>query len=236
MSKVTLVITSMNRPKLLEKTLESFVKYNTYPIHETIIIDDSGIQGCNDEILSKYINILNITSIYNEKNIGQVASIDKAYSLVKTDWIFHCEEDWEFLQNGFIEKSFKVFEENPNEKIFTVWLRPHWDTSNHPIIVDDLNRGYYMMSQHFSYTLWCGTYTWCGVTFNPGLRKTSVCMELHPYSDTCPKFMSNGNEYIGEYEVNTEYASRGYYSMILSDPNGHVNHIGYGDHIMRPWD
>ena len=41
-SKVTLVITSMNRPKLLEKTLESFFKYNTYPLYETILIDGYG--------------------------------------------------------------------------------------------------------------------------------------------------------------------------------------------------
>jgi hypothetical protein len=114
MDDVTVVLTSCNRPELLEKTLISFIKYNTYRnIKETIIIDDSGIYGCNNIVLNKpylnpYLKILNIKSIYNKTNIGQIQSIDKAYSYVKTKYIFHCEEDWEFLQTGFIEKSLKI--------------------------------------------------------------------------------------------------------------------------------
>jgi len=236
MNTVTLVITSCNRPSLLRRTLESFVKYNTYPISETYLIDDSGVRGCNDEAIKDFSDTLKIHHIYNDTNIGQVESIEKVYALVKSDWIFHCEEDWEFLQPGFIEKSFRVFEENPNEKIFTVWLRPHNDTSSHPIIYDSLNRGYHMMSPNFSYVSSNTLYTWGGITFNPGLRKTSVCMELHPYSKTCKLFECNGKQYTGEYEVNVEYRSRGYYSMILADPAGHVRHIGWHEHVMRPWD
>ena len=101
---VTLVITSCNRPHLLEKTLESFVSVNTYPIQTTYIIDDSGIIGCNDAIIEKYKDTLTINSIYNPINIGQIQSIDKVYSYVRTKWIFHCEEDWIFLKPGFIEK------------------------------------------------------------------------------------------------------------------------------------
>jgi hypothetical protein len=140
--EVTMVITSCNRAELLEKTLESFVKYNTYPIKETFIIDDSGIIGCNDNVLDKFKNILNIKTIYNNKNMGQIQSIDKVYSYVTTKYIFHCEEDWEFLQPGFIEKSLQIFNENINEKIYTVWLRPHDCTSGHPISYDNDRKGY----------------------------------------------------------------------------------------------
>ena len=42
--------------------------------------------------------------------------------------------------------------------------------------------------------------------------------------------------YTGEYEVNVEYRSREYYSMILADPAGHVRHIGWGEHVKLPWD
>jgi hypothetical protein len=136
---ITLIITSCNRPQLLDRTLESFINMNTYPIHITYLIDDSGIIGCNDNIISKYIDKLKIVSIYNSTNIGQIESIDKVYSYVRTKWIFHCEEDWCFLKPNFIEKSLAVFNENPNEKIYTVWLRPHSCTSGHPIIKDDLH-------------------------------------------------------------------------------------------------
>lgn len=236
MQDVTLIITSCNRPSLLNKTLESFLAYNTYPIYETYIIDDSGVIDCNEHVIDKYKEILKITSIYNSSNIGQIPSIDKVYSQVKTNWIFHCEEDWEFIQSGFIEKSFNVFEENPTEKIYTVWLRPHNDTSHHPINYDAMGRGYYEMNREFSYTLGNTSYKWCGMTFNPGLRRRDVCMLFHPYSVKCNSFECKNKTYVGEYEVNQNYAKLGYYSMILADPKGHVRHIGWNDHIKRPWE
>jgi hypothetical protein len=65
---VTLVITSCNRPHLLKRTLSSFVQMNTYPICKTYIIDDSGLQGCNDTVIEEFKDYLNITSIYNNIN------------------------------------------------------------------------------------------------------------------------------------------------------------------------
>jgi hypothetical protein len=233
---VTLVITSCNRAQLLDKTLESFVMKNTYPIKITYIIEDSGIQGCNDAVVLKYKDALNIVCIYNQQNLGQVESIDKVYSYVRTKWIFHCEEDWCFLQPSFIEKSMKVFNDNPDEKIYTVWLRPHHCTSGHPIEKDDLNRGYFPMKKDYSYIDKGVKYTWGGITFNPGLRKTEDCLIKHPYFLRCEKSVINGKQYVGEYVINKEYVDLGYYAMILSDPNGHVNHIGWGQHISRDWD
>lgn len=233
---ITLVITSCNRPLLLDKTLESFIKYNTYPIKETYIIDDSGIVGCNDSVICKYGDTLKIKMIYNHKNIGQVNSIDKIYSYVTTKWIFHCEEDWEFLQDGFIEKSKKVFDDNPNEKIFTVWLRPHNNTNGHPIDYDILNRGYYEMSRHFSYTMNNKVFIWAGITFNPGLRRTVDCLKFHPYSKKCDKLWINEKSYLDEYMINDKYRTDGYYSFILDNPSGHVRHIGDGYHVMKDID
>jgi hypothetical protein len=39
-SDVTLVLTSCGRQDLLERTLDSFFVYNTYPIREFIVIED----------------------------------------------------------------------------------------------------------------------------------------------------------------------------------------------------
>lgn len=234
--EVTLVITSCNRATLLDRTLESFVTMNTYPIAVTYIIDDSGVVGCNDAVVEKYKDRLNIRSIYNSKNIGQVESIDKVYSYVRTKWIFHCEEDWAFLKPSFIEKSMKVFAENPDEKIFTVWLLPHTSTMGHPIVKDNLNRGYYEVHRTFLYVHKGVNYIWGGITFNPGLRKTSTCLMFHPYSERLEKTKVKDIVYVDEYIVNKVYRELGYYSMILSDPTGHVHHIGWGDHIPRVWE
>jgi glycosyltransferase involved in cell wall biosynthesis len=234
--EVTMTITSCNRAHLLDKTLESFVKMNIYPIKETYIIDDSGVIGCNDAVGLKYPQ-LNIRLIYNAKNIGQVQSIEKMYSYVRTKWIFHCEEDWEFTKPGFIEKSKQVFDENPNEKIFTVWMRAHNDSSGHPVTYDSLNRGYYEMKRDFTYVDDTGKlHVWGGITFNPGLRRTETCYLFHPYTLKCGKIQHKGREYSGEYPINTTYREAGYYSMTLGDPSGHVRHIGSDFHIPRDWE
>lgn len=231
--EVTLVITSCNRPFLLDKTLESFVKYNTYPIKKTIIIDDSGIINCNEEVINKYKVTLNITALYNTQNISQLRSIDKVYSYINTKYIFHCEEDWEFLQPSFIEKSKDIFEKNNDLNIFTIWLRPHNHTSGHPIIRDDKNNGYYLMDKTFSYVYQNKKYTWCGATFNPGLRKTADMLRHHPFSYNCKLVEKNGKKYPaeGEYTINSLYRDDGYCAFILSDPFGHVRHLGDNYHI-----
>lgn len=234
--EITMVITSCNRPELLKQTLESFINYNTYPIKETYIIDDSGIDECNNIVIEPFLKILNIKMIYNKINLGQIQSIDKVYSYVTTKYIFHCEEDWEFLQNGFIEKSLKIFNDYHNEQLYTVWLRPHNCTSGHPILYDSNEKGCFKMKPDFSYVDNGTTYTWCGFTFNPGVRRTSDCLLFHPYSIKCEKNIKNGKEYVGEYTLNKKYADQGFFAVILSDPNGHVNHIGWDQHIKREWD
>ena len=52
--EVSVVVTSCNRPDLLEKTLDSFNDFNTYPIKKFIVIDDSGVVGCNNDLIKKY--------------------------------------------------------------------------------------------------------------------------------------------------------------------------------------
>ena len=47
--------------------------------------------------------------------------IDLAYSNVDTEWIFHCEDDWEFYREGFVEDSMALLEANP--EALQVWLR-----------------------------------------------------------------------------------------------------------------
>ena len=69
--------------------------------------------------------------IINEKRLGQMKSIDKAYSEVDTEYIFHCEDDWKFFKNGFIEKSMKLLEEDEEQGYFLTALLnslPHFCT------------------------------------------------------------------------------------------------------------
>ena len=124
MKEVTLVITSCGRFDLLEETLDSFFKYNTYPIKKIIITEDSTEGNKLKKLISKYDN-QNFCLIVNETRLGQLKSIDKAYREIDTEYIFHCEDDWKFLKKGFIEKSMELLEED--EKILIVGLRAKED-------------------------------------------------------------------------------------------------------------
>lgn len=228
MDDVTVVITACGRTDLLEQTLYSFFKFNTYPIQKVIIVEDSGKQQDFRRVQDLVPTDLEI--IVNEENIGQVKSIDAAYAKVETDYIFHCEEDWEFFKPGFIEKSFEILKTNP--KLITVWLRGYNDTKNHAIMMDEKfsigNDYYYLMDgarkKH-----------WCGFTWNPGLRRTSDCMLFHPYQNLKVRKLKNGLELLGEIDLSIYYQEAGYRAAITSDEEGYVRHIGGKRHVPLPW-
>src|SRR5262245_61091896 len=125
MSDVTLVVTSCGRPDLLERTLESFFALNTYPLAQTIIIEDG---PANPPAFA----VPGLTYIANEVRIGQVNSIDRAYSCVRTPYVLHWEDDWETYRGGFIEPSIEILERYP--EILQVALRAHDDTDGNPIV------------------------------------------------------------------------------------------------------
>lgn len=111
-SDVTMVVTSCRRFDLLEKTLTSFFKWNDYPLKEIIIIedsDDTGIFQFKDLFPDQPIRV-----IFNEINIGQTRSVDKAYAEVTTPFIFHIEDDWEFTDFGVIRDLKTALETEPN--------------------------------------------------------------------------------------------------------------------------
>ena len=124
---ITFALTSCGRMDLLQKTVDSFIKYNDYPIKEWFIIEDS----CDPNIWEE-LKELNKTKwdsrfklILNKENLGMFGSIDKLYKSVCTNYIFHCEDDWEFYRSGFMEDSIKVLETQP--KVLQVWIRPKSD-------------------------------------------------------------------------------------------------------------
>ena len=225
---VTMVLTSCNRKNKLKVTLSSFLKYNTYDLKKIIIIDDSGINNCIDECLYLIPSTIELKIIYNEKNIGQIFSIDKAYSFVETEYIFHCEDDWEFYDYGFIEKSLKIL--NKNENISLVWLREYRNfnvlENGHPVIP----------TIHYNLFRLLGNFkernnTWYGFTFNPGLRRKKDYLLLAPLS-----------QYIGSNECNSGgveqalsnlYFKKGLSFAITLKEKGYVRHIGWDNPTNR---
>lgn len=210
---ITLVITSCGRPEKLKRTIDSFMKFNTYPIEKCIIIDDSG----NAEAQKKIITLLPENTLYinHNENKGQVQSIDEAYSHVETDFIFHCEDDWEFYYWGFIEKSLEVLEYNND--ILQVWLRDHNDTNNHtiePQIYKSGNTKFQLMSK--------GALggNWDGFSWNPGLRRLSDYKLIAPFS----QFIEEGDfNALTECRIGQQYRKWDFRAAILMQ--GFVKHM-----------
>jgi hypothetical protein len=211
MKEVTLVITSCGRFSFLKSTIESFFKYNTYPIKKVIIIDNSNTENSSTiitEIINKFSQ--NYEVIINEQNIGQVASIDKAYNLVETEFIYHCEDDWEFFDYGFVEKSMDVLVSN--NSVVNVNTRIRFDGekgSMHPVYGD------FITENGTKYKLYEYGYlgAWHGFSWNPGLRKKSDYELIKPFS-----------KYGNEERVGNEYFNLGFKSACLE--NFYNKHLG----------
>lgn len=212
---VSLVITSCNRFDLLEQTLISFLKYNTYPISQYIIVEDSHNIDKLNFVLAKFSHI-NFTVLHNPVQLGQMKSIDRAYSAVTSNYIFHCEDDWGFYRAGFIEDSFKVLESD--EKIVTVWLREQNDTNEHPVepelyeCSNDNTVKYQLMK--INHQRRANSALWHGFTLNPGLRRLKDYQLIAPIAN-----------YSGELTLSHAYFELGFRGAIF--PSGYVKHIGY---------
>lgn len=213
MSRVSVVCTSFNRPDLLEITLRSFHAFNTYPIESFVVIDDSEVIGCNDHLREIYPNV---TFTYNKKRLGQIISVDKAYLMVSTPYIFHMEEDWQFYKSGFIEDSFKVLSDNATTQV--VWLRSEKDTNGHqfnPQVKNVEGVNYSILNYNHA--------GWHGFTFNPSLRRLDTWEGHNGYRSIAtfiPKL-----PWVSEQQIGNYYKQKGYTAAIIRG-KGYVKHIG----------
>jgi hypothetical protein len=72
--------------------------------------------------------------IFNEVPLKQIGSIDRAYCEVDTEFIFHCEDDWQFYRSGFIEDSLTILETEERIKQVTLRSIQHDYKVNHPTV------------------------------------------------------------------------------------------------------
>ena len=229
---IALVVTSCGRESLLHRTLTTFTEFNTLAINEVIVIEDGDIH--HDRVsLAKMLKLdpERLVLIKNEKNLGQIRSIDRAYQAVSSDYIFHCEDDWEFYRSGFMEESLKILQSNL--RIFCVWVRAHNDTNGHPI-----DNGIQVTADGLPYHLMSKGYrgVWHGFTFNPGLRRRSDCLVMGPYSELPLAHHLRGRTRVTESDLSIHYHRLGYTAAISPCKEGFVRHIGQGQHLANEWE
>lgn len=220
MKEVTVVITSCDRIELLQETIKSFEDFNTYPIKEFIIIEDSGKKHVYQKIFELYGDRFKI--IFNNPQLKQIASIDRAYREVQTEYIFHCEDDWQFYRSGFIEDSLVILENL--EQVKQVGLRSiqHDMIPNHPTIIYDKKAksisgiNFYQARMKDSFM----QHDWVTCSFNPGLlRKKDY--------DLIGSYQSKAKSEAG---ISMWYKNRNYTNVTLE--NDAVKHLGWESSTM----
>lgn len=214
-SEVTFVLTSCGRLHLLRKTLHSFLAHTDYPIARFIIIEDSGNEGAYKVV--EELGIANKTTILlNKERLGQMRSIDRAYAEVKTPYIFHCEDDWEFTQDTRIPVSIRLLEKDA--QIIQIYLRDKREC--HPLALRESLQG---IEGEMCRKIdpFCHP-EWFGFSLNPGLRRLSDYHRL-----------GNFVQYKTEDGISKAYKKLGYYMLMLD--NGGVKHIGGEEHINDPF-
>jgi hypothetical protein len=209
-NNVTLVLTSCNRLDLLETTINSIPSETLEKIPKKIIIDDSADSDCFNKL--KALNtdgfLKGWTLLLNEEKLGQAASIDKAYSLVQTEFVFHCEDDWLFTNGDFIDRSIPILEKYEN--VLQVTFRegePHK-------AADEI----YESGTDHAFKVWIpGWQGYPGFTYNPNVFRFSAYHSVKPIS---------GNS---ERDVGFKFVELGLHTVVLEKRS--VRHIGDGRHV-----
>lgn len=188
-------------------------------ISHKILIDDFG-KACKEvEILSnKYC----FEYIKNATRIGQHASIDRAYKHVKNQYIFHCEDDWEFYNEPNFTHAKSLLNKS---EISCVCFRQKDDrsSSKHPNKRLDISRYESEIFLGINYLYLPKNYhqSYGSFTFNPSIIKYDLYSYIGPYS-----------QYKTEKQISEFLKARD--KVIAFQESDSCRHIGWNHHADDP--
>lgn len=208
----SVVVTSCKRFDLLRHTLSSLARNLDVPPTEWIVVEDSDDDTCIEVMKDLRIEA---TVLVNGSRRGQIRSIDRAYARLRTPYVFHCEDDWQFFRSGFIRESYILLAKLPGISMVGLRSREEQNPRVRNMPAQSLDGiGYYVLDpslhpEYFSYS------------FNPGLRRTADYERLGPFQP------------IGhEPDISYAFKKRGFSIANLEAPA--VGHIGDGRHVEDP--
>lgn len=234
---ITMVVTSCGRQDLLKQTLESFEQFAPNTLDELIIVEDGPDK--NDfvkELMPTVENFKLLNSPVNKR--GQLLNIEWAYEQITTPYVFHCEDDWRFTRPYFIEDSLRILKKYYD--CLMVHLRSHkdqWQESHNRSWIEEQEHTIEDEKGSLSYWKvrpWIQHDGGFGFTLNPGLRRLIDYQKIGGLrTPVSTRYGSNFNQKDGCLieRTNAEHYQRlGMWCASL-EPEGRVEHIGWGRHI-----
>jgi hypothetical protein len=179
--KITFTITTCKRLHLFLNTMASFFEncLDIDLIDRWILSDDHSSISDIQHIKNTYP----MFEIYHSPSRGQAHNLNTLFSKVETEWFFHCEDDWDFIQKGhFIRELFDVAYED--HMIKNIVLR-HW-TGNEIISKDQTftyNVHKYRPEINDSKIILTTDSKWFGYSLNPGLQHKPTVDKLGLYRE-----------------------------------------------------
>ncbi len=215
--KITFVLTSCGRIDLLNPTLESFFKNNSYKLEKLFLVEDSVDQDVYSQIKKKWNKKINL--IFNKNKKGQIQSIVDTYKKIKTPFIFHCEDDWIYIRKNFIEDSLKIMK--TDEKIIQVWLESKKSASRLDIFSYGSLKKIPGEKIGFRKVFCKPGWEWGHFSFRPGVKRMKDYQLIGGYE-----------RFKNEIDIGVEYKKLGFYTVIIEDPA--VEDIGIERTIIDP--
>lgn len=208
LDNITLCLTIGKRPNELSQTLESLFKFISFK--HILAINDFGDEETN-QVFKKYCpNGVIVNLDCQERNLGHHRAIDFLYSQIKTDYVFHCEDDWLFTSQPDLDLALQLL--NNNEKISCVCFRKlsDFDFKNNEekkFKMIQNNFGNYIRLDHLHEQ-------WHGYSFNPHLAKSALWGNHQPFAS-----------FKKERHISRYLRSLGFHMAYLEQANCH--HIGF---------
>ena len=198
--KMSFVITSCGRVDLLNKTLESFFKFNSFKFEKLFLIEDSVDEKVYKQVKTKWGDKLEIT--LNKHKKGQIKSIEEIYKKVKTPFVFHCEDDWMYTRGNFVEESLKILKSDP--KIIQVWLESESAKDFGVFEFGPIRKNNNIKFRNVSPK---EGWEWGYFSFRPGVKRMSDYYLINGYQ-----------KFFNEIDIGLEYKKKGFYTVVIEEP------------------
>jgi glycosyltransferase involved in cell wall biosynthesis len=211
-SDTTAFILSCDRLEILDQTLKSFLSTRDY-VTRMVIVDDSARPGIFESLVEKYGDFSDV--ICFPRNRSQWWAMDFMVSYCDTEYVFYVEDDWLFLQSGYLEKSRRILQKYRNIGNIDISLRTFEEQgfqTREPEITD--GEFYYkklwrISDYHFH---------WYGWTGSPNLKRRDDLLLL-----------GRVEKWHNEWNIDRRFLALGLKSVYLADR--YVEHLG--DHCSR---